>query len=148
MPRSPFPLTPVSGVKRSRSSFEPPLARRSLQRILKGKDFLWTPSQFVARDTVTPMGFRTSVKANGFAGAGRASTYQKGQSHRRTEEHGDLNTYNRVFQFYNYHADKDILLDEMCRGLVLSVLRIAGGTVQEYDEPIAWPAPLFPGRVQ
>jgi hypothetical protein len=146
MPRSPFPLTPVSGVKRSRSSFEPPLARRSLQRILKGKDFLWTPSQFVARDTVTPMGFRTSVKANGFAGAGRASTYQKGQSHRRTEEHGDLNTYNRVFQFYNYHADKDILLDEMCRGLVLSVLRIAGGTVQEYDEPIAWPAPLFPNR--
>ena len=146
MPRSPFPPTPLSGVKRSRSSFEAPLARRSLQRILKGRDFLWSPSQFSARDTVTPMGFRTSSKANGFAGAGRASTYQKGQSHRRTEEHGDLNTYNRVFQFYNYHADKDILLDEMCRGLVLSVLRIAGGTVQEYDEPIAWPAPLFPNR--
>jgi hypothetical protein len=92
------------------------------------------------------MPFRNSSKSNGFAGAGRATTYQAGKSHRRTEEHGDLNTYNRVFQFYNYHADKDVLLDEMCRGLILSVLRIAGGTVQDYEEPIAWPSPMYVGR--
>ena len=51
--------------------------------------------------------------------------------------------YNRMYQFYNYHADKDILIDEMCRGLILSLLRISGGTVQEYDEPLGWTAPYW-----
>lgn len=69
--------------------------------------------------------------------------YPGGQTRRQTEEHGDLNVYNRMYQFYNYHADKDILIDEMCRGLVLSLLRISGGSVQEYDEPLGWTAPYF-----
>ena len=51
--------------------------------------------------------------------------------------------YNRMYQFYNYHADKDILIDEMCRGLILSLLRISGGSVQEYDEPLGWTAPYW-----
>ena len=69
--------------------------------------------------------------------------YPGGQTRRQTEEHGDLNVYNRMYQFYNYHADKDILIDEMCRGLVLSLLRISGGSVQEYDEPLGWTAPYW-----
>jgi len=69
--------------------------------------------------------------------------YPGGQTRRQTEEHGDLNVYNRMYQFYNYHADKDILIDEMCRGLILSLLRISGGSVEEYDEPLAWTAPYW-----
>lgn len=69
--------------------------------------------------------------------------YPGGQTRRQTEEHGDLNVYNRMYQFYNYHADKDILIDEMCRGLILSLLRISGGSVEEYDEPLGWTAPYW-----
>lgn len=69
--------------------------------------------------------------------------YPGGQTRRQTEEHGDLNVYNRMYQFYNYHADKDILIDEMCRGLILSLLRISGGSVEEYDQPLAWTAPYW-----
>jgi len=69
--------------------------------------------------------------------------YPGGQTRRQTEDHGDLNVYNRMYQFYNYHADKDILIDEMCRGLILSLLRISGGSVEEYDEPLGWTSPYW-----
>lgn len=88
------------------------------------------------------MPYRTSRK-NGMSRRRTAlKPYPGGQTRRQTEEHGDLNVYNRMYQFYNYHADKDILIDEMCRGLILSLLRISGGTVQEYDEPLGWTAPF------
>lgn len=89
------------------------------------------------------MPFRTSRK-NGMSRRRTAlKPYPGGQTRRQTEEHGDLNVYNRMYQFYNYHADKDILIDEMCRGLVLSLLRISGGSVEEYDEPLGWTAPYW-----
>lgn len=89
------------------------------------------------------MPFRTSRK-NGMSRRSTAlKPYPGGQTRRQTEEHGDLNVYNRMYQFYNYHADKDILIDEMCRGLILSLLRISGGTVQEYDEPLGWTSPYW-----
>ncbi len=89
------------------------------------------------------MPYRTSRK-NGMSRRSTAlKPYPGGQTRRQTEEHGDLNVYNRMYQFYNYHADKDILIDEMCRGLILSLLRISGGTVQEYDEPLGWTAPYW-----
>ena len=89
------------------------------------------------------MPYRTSRK-NGMSRRSTAlAPYPGGQTRRQTEEHGDLNVYNRMYQFYNYHADKDILIDEMCRGLVLSLLRISGGSVQEYDEPLGWTAPYW-----
>jgi hypothetical protein len=89
------------------------------------------------------MPYRTSRK-NGMSRRSTAlAPYPGGQTRRQTEEHGDLNVYNRMYQFYNYHADKDILIDEMCRGLILSLLRISGGAVQEYDEPLGWTAPYW-----
>jgi len=89
------------------------------------------------------MPYRTSRK-NGMSRRRTAlKPYPGGQTRRQTEEHGDLNVYNRMYQFYNYHADKDILIDEMCRGLVLSLLRISGGSVEEYDEPLGWTAPYW-----
>jgi len=106
----------------------------------KGPIQLLPRSQRRARST---MPFRTSRK-NGMSRRRTAlEPYPGGQTRRQTEEHGDLNVYNRMYQFYNYHADKDILIDEMCRGLILSLLRISGGTVQEYDDPLGWTAPYW-----
>lgn len=106
----------------------------------KGPIQLLPRSQRRARGS---MPYRTSRK-NGMSRRRTAlKPYPGGQTRRQTEEHGDLNVYNRMYQFYNYHADKDILIDEMCRGLILSLLRISGGTVQEYDEPLAWTSPYW-----
>jgi len=75
--------------------------------------------------------------------SGFKSGYPANQSRRQTEEFGDLNAHNRVFQFYNYHGEKKQMLDEYCRGLILSLLRIQKGTVLDYEEPIAWPYPVY-----
>ena len=62
------------------------------------------------------MPYRTPRK-NGMSRRSTAlKPYPGGQTRRQIEEHGDLNVYNRMYQFYNYHADKDILIDEMCLG--------------------------------
>lgn len=62
-------------------------------------------------------------------GASHSRGYRGNQTRSITEEHGDLNTYNRVFQFYTYHAEKRKILEEYCRGLCVSLCRIQNGTV-------------------
>ena len=146
--RSPTFRTPEA--RRQRRRVRTPMsARRAVSfPIIKTSDFEFSISQPAAhRDVPVVMPFRTATNGGIRAfGGGKPSNYSRGQTHRQTEEHGDLNTYNRVYQFYNYHADKDILLDEMCRGLVLSSLRIAGGTCEDYTTPLAWPCPYVINR--
>ena len=92
------------------------------------------------------MPFATASDGGRFGGGARfKSGYPANQSRRKTEEFGDLNAHNRVFQFYNYHGEKKQMLDEYCRGLILSLLRIQKGTVLDYEEPIAWPYPVYHG---
>lgn len=93
--------------------------------------------------TFAAMPYGASTSAGAFrGGAGGAIGYRGNQTRSVTEEHGDLNTYNRVFQFYTYHAEKRKLLEEYCRGLAVSLCRIQNGTVGPYDEPLAWPFPV------
>ncbi len=70
------------------------------------------------------------------------SSYPANQTRRQTEQFGDLNAHNRVYQFYNYHGEKKQMLNEYCRGLVLSMVRIQKGVVHDYEDPIAWPYPI------
>lgn len=93
--------------------------------------------------TFAAMPYGASTSAGAFrGGAGGAIGYRGNQTRSVTEEHGDLNTYNRVFQFYTYHSEKRKLLEEYCRGLAVSLCRIQNGTVGSYDEPLAWPFPV------
>lgn len=89
------------------------------------------------------MPFGNSTYAGSLSGRSRfRSSYPANQTRRQTEQFGDLNAYNRVYQFYNYHGEKKQMLNEYCRGLVLSMVRIQKGVVHDYDDPIAWPFPI------
>lgn len=89
------------------------------------------------------MGFRDSHAGGSLSGRSRfKSGYPANQTRRHTEQFGDLNAYSRVFQFYNYHGEKRQMLDEYCRALVVSLVRIQKGVVHDYDQPIAWPYPV------
>lgn len=93
--------------------------------------------------TAQSMPFGNASYGGRLGGASKfRSGYPANQSRRHTEEFGDLNGHNRIFQFYNYHGEKKQMLDEYCRGLVLSLLRIQKGTVLDYETPIAWPYPI------
>ena len=89
------------------------------------------------------MPFGNSTYAGSLSGRSRfRSSYPANQTRRQTEQFGDLNAHNRVYQFYNYHGEKKQMLNEYCRGLVLSMVRIQKGVVHDYDDPIAWPFPI------
>lgn len=94
------------------------------------------------------MPFGASSYAGSLSGRSRfRSSYPANQTRRKTEQFGDLNAYNRVYQFYNYHGEKKQMLEEYCRSLVLSMVRIQKGVVHDYEEPIAWPFPIHQPEV-
>ena len=89
------------------------------------------------------MGFRDSDYGGALSGKSRfRSSYPANQTRRQTEQFGDLNGHNRIYQFYNYHGEKKQMLEEYARGLVLSMVRIQKGVIHDYDQPIAWPYPV------
>ena len=95
------------------------------------------------------MPFGASSYAGSLSGRSRfRSSYPANQTRRKTEQFGDLNAYNRVYQFYNYHGEKKQMLEEYCRGLVLSLVRIQKGVVHDYEDPIAWPFPVHQPEAQ
>lgn len=95
------------------------------------------------------MPFGNSTYGGSLSGRSRfRSSYPANQTRRQTEQFGDLNAHNRVYQFYNYHGEKKQMLNEYCRGLVLSMVRIQKGVVHDYDDPIAWPFPIHQPEAQ
>jgi hypothetical protein len=60
---------------------------------------------------------------------------------RLVQDYGSLNATNIIYQLYSHHADRDVLLNEFCRSLVVKLVHTMKGTIASHNDPICWPFP-------
>jgi hypothetical protein len=60
---------------------------------------------------------------------------------RLVQEYGSINATNIVYHVYPHHANREHVLNEFCRSLVVKLVHTMKGTVKSHDAPICWPFP-------
>jgi len=60
---------------------------------------------------------------------------------RLVQDYGSLNATNIIYHLYSHHADRDVLLNEFCRSLIVKLVHTMKGTIKSHNDPISWPFP-------